>query len=119
MGKELLEIMAKIRVKTMSKDMLAMQLHEAMQDAKEEEVRREIVARLQEHLQLLERLQKMPYEQRAVFWRCNYHLFDYLRIHGQVQREAGEFDSDVKENVKEILKSAQGDSPRVHSTMKL
>jgi hypothetical protein len=46
----------------------------------------------------------MPYEQRAVFWKCYYQLFDYLRLNGQVQREPGEFDSDVKENIKEILK---------------
>ena len=88
----------------MSKDMLATRLREALKDVHDREIRQKIVARLKEHLTLLERLQTMPYEQRAAFWHCNYHLFDYLRINGQVQREAGEFDSDVKENVKEILK---------------
>lgn len=99
----------------MSKDTLMALLREALKDVKDRTIRRKIVIRLREHLLLLELLQQMPYEQRAGFWKCYYHLFDYLRIHGQVQREAGEFDSDVKENVKEILKSAQGDCPRVHS----
>ena len=84
--------------------MLAMQLHEAMKDITDWAVRRKIVARLREHIHCLERLQQMPYEQRAVFWKCYYQLFDYLRLNGQVQREPGEFDSDVKENIKEILK---------------
>lgn len=84
--------------------MLAIQLHEAMKDIKDWAVRRKIVARLREHIRCLERLQQMPYEQRAVFWKCYYQLFDYLRLNGQVQREPGEFDSDVKENIKEILK---------------
>ena len=96
--------MSKIRVETMSKDMLRTRLHEALKDVKDGTIRRKIVARLKEHLYLLERLQQMPYEQRAVFWKCYYQLFDYLRLNGQVQREPGEFDSDVKENVKEILK---------------
>ena len=79
-------------------------LHEALKDVKSKNVRRKIVARLREHIRCLERLQQMPYEQRAVFWKCYYQLFDYLRLNGQVQREPGEFDSDVKENIKEILK---------------
>lgn len=87
--------------------MLRTRLYEALKNVKDRAVCRKIVVRLREHLLLLELLQKMPYEQRAVFWKCNYHLFDYLRIHGQVQREAGEFDSDVKENVKEILKEVR------------
>lgn len=79
-------------------------LHEVLKDVKSKNVRRKIVARLREHIHCLERLQQMPYEQRAVFWKCYYQLFDYLRLNGQVQREPGEFDSDVKENIKEILK---------------
>ena len=84
--------------------MLRTRLYEALKNVKDRAVRRKIVVRLREHLLLLEVLQKMPYEQRAVFWKCYFHLFDYLRIHGQVQREPGEFDAEVKENVKEILK---------------
>ena len=79
-------------------------LRETMKDIKDWAVRRKIVARLREHIRCLERLQQMPYEQRAVFWKCYYQLFDYLRLNGQVQREPGKFDSDVKENIKEILK---------------
>ena len=96
--------MSKIRVETMSKDKLMALLCEALTDVKDWEARRMVLARLREHLRCLERLQQMPYEQRAVFWKCYYQLFDYLRIHGQVQREADEFDAEVKENVKEILK---------------
>ena len=95
--------MTKIKVETMSKDKLMALLCEALKDVKDGTIRRKIVARLKEHLYLLERLQQIPYEQRAVFWKCYFHLFDYLRIHGQVQREPGEFDAEVKENVKEIL----------------
>ena len=79
-------------------------LHEVLKDVKSKNVRRKIIARLREHIHCLERLQQMPYEQRAIFWKCYYQLFDYLRLNGQVQREPGKFDSDVKENIKEILK---------------
>ena len=78
--------------------MLMALLRETMKDIKDWAVRRKIVARLREHIHCL------PYEQRAVFWKCYYQLFDYLRLNGQVQREPGKFDSDVKENIKEILK---------------
>ena len=59
-------------------------LHEVLKDVKSKNVRRKIVARLREHIHCLERLQQMPYEQRAVFWKCYYQLFDYLRLNGQV-----------------------------------
>ena len=87
----------------MTKDMLRTKLQEALQDVKDKKARRQVVDRLKEYLCHQEKLQRMPYVHRAVFWKCNYHLFDYLRTNGQIQREAGDFDGDVKEILKELL----------------
>ncbi len=81
----------------MMNDELKNCLSAALKDVKDNRIRRKIIARLKEYLCHLERLQRMPYEHRAVFWKCNYHLFDYLRANGQIQREAGNFDDEIKE----------------------
>jgi hypothetical protein len=52
---------------------------------------------------LLERLQEMRYVVRAAFWKCNYHIFDYLRLQGQTGRETCAFDRVVSDELKEVL----------------
>ena len=95
--------MTKQRIKAVSKDTLRTQLSEAMKDVHDANVRYKICHELFRQLAALEMIQVMPYEQRCVFWKCNYHLFDYLRTNGQLQREPSEFDEDVKEFLNKLF----------------
>ncbi len=95
--------MSKIKVMPASKEMLAKQLREALKDITVTDERKEIVGQLVAQLMLLERLQEMRYVVRAAFWKCNYHIFDYLRLQGQTGRETCAFDSVVRDELKEVL----------------
>ena len=86
-----------------SKEMLAKQLREALKDITVTDERKEIVGQLVAQLMLLERLQEMRYVVRAAFWKCNYHIFDYLRLQGQTGRETCAFDRVVSDELKEVL----------------
>ena len=86
-----------------SKEMLAKQLREALKDITVEDERKEIVGQLVAQLMLLERQQEMRYVVRAAFWKCNYSIFNYLRIQEQTGRETGAFDRAVRKDLKELL----------------
>jgi hypothetical protein len=95
--------MSKIKVMPASKEMLAKQLRESLKDITVTDERKEIVGQLVAQLMLLERLQEMRYVVRAAFWKCNYSIFDYLRLQGQTGRESCAFDRVVKDELKEVL----------------
>ncbi len=95
--------MIEINVMPASKEMLAKQLREALKDITVEDERKEIVGQLVAQLMLLERQQEMRYVVRAAFWKCNYSIFDYLRLKGQTGRESCAFDRVVKDELKEVL----------------
>ena len=95
--------MSKIKVMPASKEMLAKQLREALKDITVEDERKEIVGSLVAQLDLLERQQQMRYVVRAAFWKCNYSIFNYLRIQEQTGRETGAFDRAVRKDLKEVL----------------
>jgi hypothetical protein len=95
--------MSKIKVMPASKEMLAKQLRESLKDITVTDERKEIVGQLVAQLMLLERLQEMRYVVRAAFWKCNYHIFDYLRLKGQTGRETCAFDRVVSDELKEVL----------------
>ena len=95
--------MSKIKVMPASKEMLAKQLREALKDITVEDERKEIVGSLVAQLNLLERQQEMRYVVRAAFWKCNYSIFNYLRIQEQTGRETGAFDRAVRKDLKELL----------------
>ena len=95
--------MSEIKVVPASKEMLAKQLREALKDITVENERKEIVGQLVAQLMLLERQQEMRYVVRAAFWKCNYSIFDYLRLKGQTGRESCAFDRVVKDELKEVL----------------
>ena len=95
--------MSKIKVVPASKEMLAKQLREALKEIIDKQERKEIVGQLAAQLNLLERQQEMRYVVRAAFWKCNYSIFDYLRLKGQTGRESCAFDRVVKDELKEVL----------------
>ena len=79
--------MTKIKVKVMNKDMLSMKLHEAMEELKSREERVEVLNNVLNHLLALDFVQQMEYRLRMVFWKCNYHIYDFLRVQGQLSRD--------------------------------
>ena len=95
--------MSKIKVMPASKEMLAKQLREALKEIIDKQERKEIVGSLVAQLMLLERQQQMRYVVRAAFWKCNYSIFDYLRLKGQTGRESCAFDKVVRDELKELL----------------
>ncbi len=95
--------MSKIKVMPASKEMLAKQLREALKEIIDKQERKEIVGSLVAQLNLLERQQEMRYVVRAAFWKCNYSIFNYLRIQGQTGRETCAFDRVVRDELKEVL----------------
>jgi hypothetical protein len=49
------------------------------------------------HLIALDIVQQMDYRLRMVFWKCNYHVYDFLRKAGLMGRESGPLSKDVRE----------------------
>ena len=49
------------------------------------------------HLIALDIVQQMDYRLRMVFWKCNYHVYDFLRMEGLMGRESGPVSKDVRE----------------------
>ena len=38
-----------------------------------------------------------------VFWKCNYHIYDFLRVQGQLSRDTGPIDQDVRNFLSELI----------------
>ena len=55
------------------------------------------------HLIALDIVQQMEYRLRAVFWKCNYHVYDFLRQTGQMGRESGPVSKDVRNFLCELF----------------
>ena len=49
------------------------------------------------HLIALDIVQQMDYRLRMVFWKCNYHVYDFLRMEGLMGRESGPVSKDQQE----------------------
>ena len=95
--------MTKIKAKVMNKDMLSMKLHEAMKELKSREERVEVLNNVLNHLLALDFVQQMEYRLRMVFWKCNYHIYDFLRVQGQLSRDTGPIDQDVRNFLSELI----------------
>ena len=75
---------------------LEQKLREAFADMKREE-------RVLNHLLALDFVQQMEYRLRMVFWKCNYHIYDFLRVQGQLSRETGPIDQDVRNFLSDLI----------------
>ena len=87
----------------MSREQLENELREALKELKDQRTREWLCHELFYHIAQLDTLQSKAYEVRCVFWKCFYHLFNYLRIQGQLGREQKYFDKDVKVFLKWML----------------
>ena len=81
---------------------LEQKLREAFADMKREE-RVEVLNNVLNHLLALDFVQQMDYRLRMVFWKCNYHIYDFLRMAGQLSRDTGPIDQDVRNFLSELI----------------
>lgn len=89
--------MSKGMIKTMSREQLENELREALKELKDEAMREWVCYELFQHIDRLDAEQGKLYQVRCVFWKCFYIVFNYLRINGQLGRDAKNFDDDVKD----------------------
>ena len=76
---------------------LEQKLREAFADMKREE-RVEVLNNVLNHLLALDFVQQMEYRLRMVFWKCN-----FLRVQGQLSRDTGPIDQDVRNFLSELI----------------
>ena len=81
---------------------LEQKLREAFADMKREE-RVEVLNNVLNHLLALGFRQEMEYRLRSVFWKCNYHIYDFLRVQGQLSRDTGPIDQDVRNFLSDLI----------------
>ena len=82
---------------------LEQKLREAFADMKREE-RLLVLDSVLNHLIVLDIAQQLDYRLRMVFWKCYYHVFNYLRMAGQLGRECGPVSKDVREFLSDLFK---------------
>ena len=73
---------------------LEQKLREAFAELKSKEERLQVLDSVLNHLIALDIVQQMDYRLRMVFWKCNYHVYDFLRQTGQMGRESGPVSKD-------------------------
>ena len=79
-----------------NKKELEQKLREAFADMNKGE-RMVVLDSVLNHLIALDIVQQMDYRLRMVFWKCNYHVYDFLRKAGLMGRESGPLSKDVRE----------------------
>ena len=79
-----------------NKKQLEQKLREAFADMNKGE-RMVVLDSVLNHLIALDIVQQMDYRLRMVFWKCNYHVYDFLRKAGLMGRESGPLSKDVRE----------------------
>ena len=107
--------MAASKIKTMSREQLENELREALKELWDEGTREWVCYELFQHIDRLDAEQGKLYQVRCVFWKCFYIVFNYLRINGQLGRDARNFDDDVKDFlVKLVADLARPKEPQIH-----
>ena len=81
---------------------LEQKLREAFADMNKGE-RMVVLDSVLNHLIALDIVQQMDYRVRMVFWKCNYHVYDFLRQTGQMGRESGPVSKDVREFLSDLF----------------
>ena len=82
---------------------LEQKLREAFAELKSKEERLQVLDSVLNHLIALDIVQQMDYRLRMVFWKCNYHVYDFLRQAGLMGRESGPVSKDVKQFLSELF----------------
>ena len=81
---------------------LEQKLREAFADMNKGE-RMVVLDSVLNHLIALDIVQQMDYRLRMVFWKCNYHVYDFLRMEGLMGRESGPVSKDVRNFLSELF----------------
>ena len=82
---------------------LEQKLREAFAELKSKEERLQVLDSVLNHLIALDIVQQMDYRLRMVFWKCNYHVYDFLRMEGLMGRESGPVSKDVREFLSDLF----------------
>ena len=86
-----------------NKTELEQKLREAFAELKSKEERLQVLDSILNHLIALDIVQQMDYRVRMVFWKCNYHIYDFLRVQGQLSRDTGPIDQDVRNFLSDLI----------------
>ena len=86
-----------------NKTELEQKLREAFAELKSEDERMVVLDSILNHLIALDIVQQMDYRVRMVFWKCHYHIYDFLRQTGQMGRESGPVSKDVREFLSDLF----------------
>ena len=99
-----------------NKTELEQKLREAFAELKSKEERLQVLDSVLNHLIALDIVQQMDYRLRMVFWKCNYHVYDFLRKAGLMGRESGPVSKDVREFLSNLFErlAENGDRQEVH-----
>ena len=98
-----------------NKKELEQKLREAFAELKNKEERLQVLDSVLNHLIALDIVQQMDYRVRMVFWKCNYHIYDFLRTEGLMGRESGPVSKDVKKYLSDLFdKLMKDDEQEAH-----
>ena len=100
-----------VKIKAKNKTELERKLREAFADVKKEE-RMVVLDSVLNQLKALDILQQMDYRLRMVFWKCNYHIYDFLRQAGLMGREQQPLSKNVKDFLSDLFDKLSADDER-------
>ena len=78
-------------------------LREAAEGVENREERHEMLTRVGEFLEFLDRVQRMPMVARRCFYRAAFATYNLLRVNSQLGRRVGMFDADVYMEITKIM----------------
>ena len=87
----------------MTKEELEAALRQVLGGVKDADGRGVIVDHLFEYANVMEVVQKIPTALRLKYFVCTRFIIDYLRTNGQLGREPGAFETNVRRGLTDVL----------------
>ena len=87
----------------MTKEELEAALRQVLSGVKDADERGVIVDHLFGYVNVMEVVQKIPTALRLKYFVCTRFIFDYLRTNGQLGREPGAFEANVRCGLTDVL----------------
>ena len=72
--------------------------------------RKRILEILHEYYMNLENAQRLDVCTRLIFFRCTYHIFDFLRKNNQLRRNVGRFNKELTNDFNKMLEELKDES---------
>ena len=89
--------------KIVNTEELESRLRKVLDSVTDADVRHFIVGHLFRYVENMQLVQQIPTALRLQYYACTYVIFDYLRSNGQLGREPGRFQADVRRGLGEVL----------------